>query len=145
MASESSHLDWANRTQQTISHLLQRPRVNSPWIAIAAFYKALHLVEATFANDPAIGHTADHGSRAEWLKKARRYVQIYKHYHPLQDASYVARYLTRPFDEYLSPDEVVAILLKHHLVQLEKSAVKFLSQPERLQRIAVVFDQIQPP
>jgi len=48
MATESVHIAVANRTQKTIVRLLKDLTDSSPWIAITAFYKALHVVEAVF-------------------------------------------------------------------------------------------------
>ncbi len=130
MASEHDHIECANRTQQTIGHLLKDKQVHSPWIATAAFYKAVHIVEAVFSNDSAVGHTSDHDSRELALKSARKYQNIYRNYSVLKRASTNARYLSqcRAFDEYMSPDVVVATLLKHHLHQVETSAKKHLSK-----------------
>jgi hypothetical protein len=130
MAKEHDHIECANRTQKTIGHLLTSDKVtNSPWVATAAFYKAVHVVEAVFSNDNAIGHTSDHDRREQALKSARKYEHIYQNYSVLKRASTNARYLSecRVFDDYMTPDGVVATLLKHHLHQLEKSAKKCLS------------------
>lgn len=134
MASESIHIEWANRTQQTIAHLLADPSIHSPWIAIAAFYKALHIVEAVFANDTSVGNTSNHDERERELKKHRKYEHIYKNYAFLKRASVNARYLAggSSFDAYLPPDQVVAELLEHRLHQIEQSAMKFLKNPSAL-------------
>jgi hypothetical protein len=134
MATESDHIACANRTQKTISHLLSDPAVHSPWIATAAFYKALHIVEAVFANDPNIGHSSDHGERESQLKRQRKYEHICKHYLPLERASMIARYLVNVncFDAYLPHEKVVSQLLKHHLKQVEKSSLAFLKAPSAL-------------
>jgi hypothetical protein len=77
MASERDHIACANRTQKTIGHLLQDCATHSPWIATTAFYKALHVVEAVFANDSTVGHTPDHDQREQTLKRTRKYAHIY--------------------------------------------------------------------
>ena len=81
-----------------------------------------------------VGEGTNHDEREKALKSARKYRHIYEHYSPLKRASLNARYLSEvsQFDDYLSPDEVVSNLLKHHLVQVEKSAAKFLKNPELL-------------
>ena len=138
MASENEHLECANRTHKTIEHLLADKNAHSPWVAIAAFYKALHIVEAVFANDRSVRNTSNHDEREHALKSARKYQHIYEHYSPLKRASLNARYLSEvsQFDCYLSPDDVVAKLLKHHLHQLEKSAGKFLTNAALLNSVA---------
>lgn len=130
MAKERDHIECANRTQKTIGHLLTSDKAaNSPWIATAAFYKAVHIVEAAYSNDSAIGHTSDHERREQALKSARKYEHIYESYSILKRASTNARYLSecRVFDDYMTPDVVVATLLRHHLHQVEKSAKRFLT------------------
>ena len=141
MSSETAHIDAANRTQRTISHLLTDRDSHSPWIATAALYKALHIVEAVFANDRAVLHTANHDDRAHQLKTIRKYENIAKCYLPLFRASMNARYLTSHdnFDDFMSPATVESQLLKHYLHQVEKSAKKFLSQPDRLDTIDQAF------
>lgn len=138
MANEEQHIAAANRTQNTIGHLLPHIDVTSPWVATTAFYKALHIVEAVFSNDRSIGNTADHGSRERKLKSVRKYENIVRNYMPLSRASIVARYLSSHpiFDEYLCPQDVVSQLLLHHLHQVESSAQRFLSNPEELLRIS---------
>ena len=77
----------------------------------------------------AIGHTSDHERREQALKGARKYEHIYKNYAVLKRASTNARYLSEcdVFDDYMSPDRVIEILLKHHLHQVELSAKRYLS------------------
>lgn len=141
MATESDHIACANRTQQTIVHLLADPATHSPWIATAAFYKAVHVVEAVFANDKSVAHTSNHGEREQALKRQRKYDHICRNFLPLCRASTNARYLLscRCFDDYLRPEDVIAVLLKHHLHQVEKSALNFLGKPAELVSILAAF------
>jgi hypothetical protein len=141
MSSEAVHIECANRTQSTIAYLLTELDSNSPWIATAAFYKALHVVEAVFANDPSIRHTSDHSTRERTLKMNRKFDNIYRHYSPLSRASLNARYLMSHscFDDYMPPSDVVDVLLKHNLKQVENSARKFLKSPDSLISIDVAF------
>ncbi len=76
MASEAGHLAAANLNQKTLAHLCQDVSVHGPWVAVVAFYKALQIVEAVFANDPDIRHCTDHGSRERALKKKPKYLHI---------------------------------------------------------------------
>ncbi len=129
LAKEEDHIACANRTQKTIGYLLPDKATNSPWIATAAFYKAVHIVEAVFSNDSSIGHTSDHDRREGALKSARKYEHIYKNYAVLKHASTNARYLSgcRAFDDYMGPDQVIEMLLKHRLHQIEVSAKRHLT------------------
>lgn len=79
MPSEADHIACANRTQQTTALLLTNREAHSPWVAITAFYKALHVVEAVFANDRSIRHTSTHEEREAALKRERKYHNIYRH------------------------------------------------------------------
>jgi sulfur carrier protein ThiS len=142
MATEVEHIECANRTQLTIAHLLQDIGIHSPWIAVAAFYKAVHIVEAVFSSDKDIGHTSNHDQREQCLKGQRRYEKIFRHYSPLKRAAVNARYLSgcACFDDYLAPQQVVDKLLKHELHQIEQSAVnKLLKHPDSLDRILTLF------
>ena len=136
MASETAHLECANRTHKTIEHLLADLQTHSPWIATAALYKALHVVEAAFANDKSIQHTSNHDERGHKLKKVRKYEHVARHYFPLFRASQIARYLTDhdTFDAYMTPQQVKDKLLKHYLHQVEESCSKFLSDGSELTR-----------
>jgi len=101
-------------------------------VAVVAFYKALHWIEAMSYCDHACKHGGNHSDREQVLKWTALYQNIYKHYRPLYAASCVARYLTHSgqefsaFATYLSPDPVEAKLVQHHLKQLEKSVEKFI-------------------
>ena len=142
MATEADHIACANRTQKTIAHLLQDISVHSPWIAVAAFYKAIHIVEAVFACDSKVQHTSNHDERDNCLKSQRRYEKIFRHYSRLKRASLNARYLTdcSAFDDFISPQEVIDKLLKDDLHQIEQSAAsKFLKSPDTLDRITALF------
>ncbi|MDP2982350.1 MAG: hypothetical protein Q8O92_03350 [Candidatus Latescibacter sp.] len=134
MPDESVHILLAKHNQDLINHLLENKSQFHDWITIAAFYKALHIVEALFFNDPEIRHGQNHENRDRFLKTNNKYKNIYIHYRPLWAAATIARYLEGPrtstvnsFSEYMSPDDVISIILNNHLLQVEKSAQKFLS------------------
>lgn len=133
MATEPQHLAVANRNQQTLKFLCSDVPTHGAWIASIAFYKALHVVEAVFANDPDIRDTHDHETRERRLKTTRKYQQINKHYEPLSRAATIARYMTvEAFESHIRPAAITGTLLGHHLRQLEKSAVGFLKDPGAL-------------
>ena len=138
MPTEAAHLAAANRTQKTIDYLLEDAEPHSPWIATTAFYKALHIVEAVFANDRDIRHTSNHDERARCIKSVQKYRKIADCFLPLSRASLIARYLSSYdcFDDYMSPKLVQEKLLRHYLHQIEKSARKFLSNPTGLDTIS---------
>src|SRR5258708_2128241 len=119
MASEDSHIAVANRNHAALTHLCADVNKFGPWVVTVAFYKALHVVEAVFANDRDIGHTHDHGDRELRLKRTRKYENIYKHYAPMMRASLVARYLEHgstavsSFYEYMKPEQIGPEILFH--------------------------------
>jgi hypothetical protein len=135
MPDETVHILLAKHNQDLINHLLPNKSDFHDWITIAAFYKALHIVEAVFYNNNEIRHGHNHENRESFLKTNNKYRKIYMHYRPLWAAATIARYLEGPridtvnnFSDYLSPEEVVTQMLNNHLQQIEKSAKKFLSQ-----------------
>ncbi len=132
MADMNNHLAVAVKNQELIEHLIVTKDRHSEWVAVVAFYKALHLVDAMLYCDHSDRHGVDHSHRQQILKKNRKYENIYKHYRQLSAASSIARYLEhgpenyRAFSEYLDPDKVVSLLVNHHLKQLEISVNKIL-------------------
>jgi hypothetical protein len=93
MPNEEAHIRLANKNQTIIDSLLPRLNETSEWVTTIAFYKALHVVEAVFWNNPDIKHGRDHTSRECHLKKSNRYKKIFEHYRPLYSASLIARYM----------------------------------------------------
>src|SRR3989339_1752179 len=95
MPSKQAHVAAAIENQKAIEFLCGRLEDFPGRVATIAFYKALHIVEALLAGDPAIGdgHTDDHKARNHLLKSTNRYKHIWKNYFPLWQASLVACYL----------------------------------------------------
>jgi hypothetical protein len=136
MPSEGAHLVLAQRNQELIDHLLKDIDRFPDWVTTVAFYRALHLVEAVFANDPNVKHGGDHGKRQEYLKRDRKYASIYKSYRPLWAASTVARYLEDAetgaaypsFSKYLTAEQVRTVILGHYLRKIESSVEQLLGK-----------------
>jgi hypothetical protein len=127
MPSKQAHLAAADHNQAAIDHLRLRIVDLPDWVVVAAFYKALHLVEAVFAHD-GINHAQDHGQRNEILKKTNRYKNLWRNYSPIWQASLVARYLehvgpgdSRTFPNYLDAKTVESLVLNHYLRQIERT------------------------
>lgn len=115
MATESEHLQKA----QHIQDFLDSINVNSfpDWYATAAFYKAVHLVEALCRRR---GHaTGSHLRRNTLLK--RRYPAIWRDYRPLWAFSRTARYWCVD----ITPAEVPYVLRR--LRKVERAIQKLLS------------------
>lgn len=138
MATKEAHLAAAEKNAATILYLLRERDDHPEWIAIIAFYKALHLVEAVFFDEDKV-HGVNHERRDKFLKD--KYPDIHKHYRPLWAASMVARYLSglkdgvgpaeggkvyAAFTDCYSPQTVENKLLKHRLFNLEKLVKKAL-------------------
>lgn len=136
MPSKDAHISAARRNEDTLRHLLSGGDEHLGWVATVAFYKALHIVEAVFHEDPnlPLKHTDDHKLRNKTLKNTARYQHIWKMYRELWQASLVARYLREDetsaahpvFEVFMPRDKVESLLLGHYLAQVEKSAAKFL-------------------
>lgn len=132
MPDKDSHLAVANRNRVLIDQLLAAGNQHAEWVAVIAFYRALHLVDAVLFVEHPARHGGSHEQRNQLLKTTRKYANLNKYYRPLFAASLVARYLKaegqgyRTFEAYMSGDDVVNELLNHYLKQVEKSAEKII-------------------
>lgn len=154
MASEADHISLANKNHDALVHLLQAGGgiVHAEWICVIAFYKAVHVAEAVFANQ-LNQHSNCHDDRLDRLKMAR-FSELFKAFRPLYCASMVARYLVDSgqmkvdpafkkvqkyscFTDYMPAADVQEKLLKKRLKVLEDHAVSLLSADAatRLKRI----------
>jgi hypothetical protein len=133
MPQADHHLVLANRLRTTLDYLCQDSPSHCEWIAVAAFYRALHLGEAVLAHLN-VTHDRNHVSREKVLKRTTQTQHIWKHYRPLWEASCIARYLAfqnaeyQSFESYLSSQNVVAELVSFRLREIEKSAAKLLGR-----------------
>jgi hypothetical protein len=137
MSTEAEHLALANRNQAALDHLLLDVPKCSEWMAVAAFYKSLHVVEAVFAREPKACHLHDHHARLDKLKATRTYSLLYPHYRAMWSAGLVARYLAHQpgggapsayacFDDYLPAADIRSKLLDNYLFGFEHMAVQLL-------------------
>ena len=142
MSTDTEHLAIADRNQLVLTQLLRDLDRCSEWAAIVAFYKALHIVEAVFANQSPPVHNHSHHTRLDRLKSTRQFAPLYPFFRTLWAASIVARYLEdrsplgsrgqeiiRPysrFDDYLSSDRIQPDLLDRYLQPLENMAASML-------------------
>ncbi len=138
MPTKAAHLQAAADNQKTIDYLLSSSDpIQLRWVVVVAFYKSLHIVEAVFDADQQFtqSHCLDHGERNRILKTTNRYKQIWKMYRPLFQVSLVARYLQTnatpsqtyaKFEDYMSRQKVETEIINHYLMQLEKTASKWI-------------------
>lgn len=130
MASEIDYIKLANRNHEILLSLLADGKFMD-WSMTVAFYKAVHVVEAVFANDLHV-HSTSHTEREKTLK-ILRYKAIFKNYGHLFTASRVARYLEdsgpgrfRTFSDYMN-DVTARDVIRKRLYGVEQNAVQFLS------------------
>ena len=135
MPTKDSHLAAAEHNRCAIEYLREKLGQFPGWIVVVAFYRAVHLVEAVFAADGA-GHMHDHQTRNRVMKTTPRYKQLWKNFSPLWQASLVARYMEDgngaecpSFVEYMPPDVVENLVLRHYLHQIEQSVNRLIDQP----------------
>lgn len=143
MATEADHIALANKNHEALTRLAENPELFPEWITTVAFYKALQIVEAVFANQR-IKSCANHTDRLDSIKV--RLPEIAKHYRPLWAASTVARYLYdndqktpySKFTDYLPSEKVISKIVEKRLRPIEQLAVGRLSDgaKEALQRIS---------
>lgn len=93
------------------------------WLAVVAFYRAVHLVEAVFARDSI--HSTDHNGRNNLLK--RSYKPLWAEFKPLFDSSRLARYS----EKCISSREARENLLGKHLPALEAHVEALLAAPTK--------------
>lgn len=140
MASEQEHIELANRNHDALCVLLKSSDEHPEWIATIAFYKALQIIEATFAFK-GLGHGHGHSARLQVLQNPTNgYASLCRHYEALLEASEVARYLgsrSTPasgyssFASYMSMEDVRETLLGKRLMNVEMHARAFLSDASK--------------
>ncbi len=103
MADLISHVDQAKHNEECANFLLNKAPEFRDWAVTAAFYAAVHCVEACFSSRSDIGHTEtapDRGKTQEHvyrLKKVRTLAgsRAFRSYQKLFNASLDVRYLTK--------------------------------------------------
>lgn len=96
MATREAHIDQAKHNRNFAKQLLQVAPEFRDWAVIAAFYAAVHYVEACFYEVPAIKHS-DHRANPHNFRKVElakcSSKELYLHYNLLFEAAHKARYL----------------------------------------------------
>ena len=113
------------------------------WVATISFYKAVHVIEAVFANT-LNKHSMSHDDRRQTLKTLQ-FKKIFNPYDRLLNASRVARYLEdkstesnySEFTDYMTSETVKNKLVKKYLRFVEQESIKFLSDDQRKQLIKI--------
>jgi hypothetical protein len=121
MPSLDAHLAAARGNHDLMTYLqTHRLSTDAGWVAVIAFYTALHTVEAVFASlrHGGVEHTATHYERRNVLRNVRQYLKVWQHYRPLHDAASDARYLEAGEAFHMTPVQVESILIDHHLKEI---------------------------
>ena len=146
MAKEADHIALANKNHDVLLHLLASVDRFPEWVTVAAFYKAVQIVEAVFVHNH--GRSCHgHQKRLDALK-ARGYKLMHRHYRVLWAASSVARYLYNTaqeseytsFTDYLLPERVKKAIVKRRLYGLECEAVRLLSDVAKAELLRIPDD-----
>lgn len=131
MADLISHIEQARHNEKCANYLLENAPEFRDWAITAAFYAAVHLVEACFTSRRDIRHTEIAPDRARDKEKhryrARKVKELargaYDSYRGLYEASSNVRYLTKPI-EYYDQEAAHKFVRKHLLnvrAELEKA------------------------
>lgn len=89
------------------------------WVAVAAFYTAVHLVERVRAQ-AGDGDSTSHEDRLYYVQH-RLPSDIHTAYHILQNVSMLARYQSMAdFFAQFQPEDVEREIVNHRLVQIEQ-------------------------
>ncbi len=140
MASELDHVALANKNHDCLLHLASNPAAFPEWVTTIAFYKAVHVVEAVFANLLGM-HSTSHDNRQYRLKTDPKLKSGFVDYQALMTASRIARYLEassggrhntyRAFSDSISPSDVMSQLVYKRLHRVEQFMLPFLSDDGR--------------
>ena len=133
MSAEKDHIALANVNHAALAHLLEEHDRFPEWISTIAFYKAVQIAEAVFANNLNM-HSMGHDDRRRTLQMDR-FRLLHRDYIPLLTASRIARYLQdrdsnttiSTFRQWRSPDSVRNDLVMKRLCRFEQSSLQFLS------------------
>ena len=120
MAASREHQQKWKHNRLFLASLLFKPD-HPDWILVAAFYTAVHAVEAALATDNF--HPDSHFVRHKILSKENRYTKIWEHYHSLYNGAWVARY---DCSACFTHSQVCHDFVKSNLFPLERSVCVLL-------------------
>ena len=113
MAKKKTHLTQASRNRQLSTAIGERDSKLPEWVITAAFYEALHHIEAAFACDNNIVHTEvcqrsrENISYTRWRLIKRRFSKdVSSSYFILENASKSVRYLLSDYQQYYDKDVI---------------------------------------
>jgi hypothetical protein len=116
MPSSKEHKEKAERNHDTLQRLIASNGAPE-WMAVVAFYTALHLVERLAACENL--HHTKHPDRLAYLTRHKQHRVIHPHFQMIYDASLVARYGTvNQFAKAYPGSIVVDVLVNRHLADI---------------------------
>ena len=117
-------LDHIHQWKHNRVLLGQIPPSHVDWIVTVAFYTALHITDALFAND---GITVtSHNQRNDILFRTNRYKKINACFHPLYGLCRTVRYMANP-SQWVSFDKIDKDVLESRLYPIEKSSLSLMN------------------
>ncbi len=96
------------------------------WAVTAAFYTALHAIDALLRHDKVMG-VVSHESRNRTLMLTNRYARIWDLYQPLYDLARTVRYLASP-TLWVPWSQIEGNVLRRYLYPLEGSVEKLIGR-----------------
>lgn len=100
MASEKHHREKAAHNQRFLDTISDD---FADWMAIVAFYKAVHLVEMLLAADG--HHSTSHRNRDKWIR--RKHTRLWRDFYALKNLSEQARYDCTRLDANTIRSEII--------------------------------------
>ena len=127
MPSSKEHKDKAARNRATLDSLIAN--YGAPeWMAVVAFYTALHLVERLAAWENI--HHSKHPDRLDYLTRHKQHRVIHADFQTIFDASLVARYGTlNQFTKAYPGNAIVDVLVNKHLTAIETYVDRHFNPP----------------
>ncbi len=111
------------------------PASHADWVVTAAFYTAVHAVDAALAHD---GHlVSNHEGRFEALAFANRLSKPRRLLHTLYNLSRTTRYSANP-GKWVAADRIDPDVIRGHLYPLEQSVQKLISRDLNLPLLDLV-------
>ncbi len=137
MAKDVDHIALANKNHDLLLHLLESVERFPEWTTVAAFYKAVQIIEAVFVHQH--GRCCHGHQRRLDALKSRGYQVLHRHYRVLWGALSVARYLFDTtsdtsyscFSDYLGAEQIRKAIIARRLGGIECEAQRLLSDNAR--------------
>jgi len=131
MADKPSHINQWKHNRLFLASI--EPQFHD-WIVTAAFYTALHAIDALLAHDNVV--VTNHEGRNRALHLTNRYEFINQKYMPLYGLARTMRYFADP-KKWVPTADVQKQVIERYLYPIEKSVQKLLGQDLALAQIVL--------